>query len=94
MTSIKFTICLIGIYTGYYAILIVWDNFRNRRSDGENAQPELTFAEDIAPIQSHFNEPAGNTKESPVVFSGGVSLKELFNLAREESVEFIKSVSF
>ena len=94
MTWIKFAIWLLGIYSIYYVALIFWDNLRNTRGTTENDKHELTFVEDIHPVKSLVEEIIGSGKTSPVAFSGGVSLKQLFNLAREESVEYIKSVSF
>lgn len=94
MTWIKFTLWLLGIYTSYYAALIIWDYLRTKGGDTGNDQHELTFVEDIEPIKSHVDESILNGKESSVVFSGGVSLKQMFNLAREESVEYTKAVSF
>lgn len=94
MTWIKFALWLLGSYTCYYLALIFWDHLRSNRGEPGNDQHELTFVEDIAPVRSLVEEIIGNLKESPVVTSGGVSLKQLFNLAREESVEYIKSVSF
>jgi hypothetical protein len=66
----------------------------HNRGESESDKHELTFVEDIEPVKSLVEELTGSGKESPVAFSGGVSLKQLFNLAREESVEYIKSVSF
>jgi hypothetical protein len=94
MTWIKFALWLLGIYTFYYAGIIFWDYLRSNRSTPENSKHELTFVEDIEPEKSYLEESTVTGKESPVAFSGGVSLKQLFNLAREESVEYIKSVSF
>ena len=94
MTWIKFALWLLGIYTFYYAGIIFWDYLRNNRSSPENSKHELTFVEDIAPEKSYPDDSSVTGKESPVTFSGGVNLKQLFNLAREESVEYIKAVSF
>lgn len=94
MTWIKFALWVLCGYTAYYTALIVWDYLRTNRGEAANSKHELTFVEDINPIQSLVEEIIGSGKESAVAFSGGVSLKELFNLAREESVEYIKSVSF
>ncbi|CAN5318794.1 hypothetical protein BH09BAC6_BH09BAC6_16420 [soil metagenome] len=94
MTWIKFALWLLGIYTSYYIALIFWDNLRSHNGEPGSDEHELTFVEDIAPVKSLLEEITGIGKESPVSFSGGVSLKQLFNLAREESVEYIKSVSF
>ncbi|BAU51952.1 hypothetical protein [Mucilaginibacter gotjawali] len=94
MTWLKFALWLLSIYTIYYVALIFWDNLRNNRGETGSDKYELTFVEDIHPVKSLVEEITGSGKESPVAFSGGVSLKQLFNLAREESVEYIKSVSF
>lgn len=94
MTWLKFALWLLSIYTIYYVALIFWDNLRTNRGETEIDKHELTFVEDIHPVKSLVEEIIGSGKESSVTFSGGVSLKQLFNLAREESVEYIKSVSF
>lgn len=95
MTWIKFILWLLGVYTAYYAALITWDFLRNqRRGSAEDTLQELTFVEDFEPVKLPAEDSAGQGKESPVVSSGGVSLKQLFNLAREESVEYVKAVSF
>lgn len=94
MTWIRFAFWLLGIYTIYFTALISFDYLHENRGEPENDTPELTFVEDIAPVKTPVEEITGFAKGSPVTSSGGVSLKELFNLAREESVEFIKSVSF
>ena len=94
MTWIKFALWLLGIYTFYYVALILWDYIRTNRGEPLNDKHELTFVEDIQPVKTPVEELTDTAKESPVAFSGGVSLKQLFNLAREESVEYIKSVSF
>lgn len=94
MTWIKFALWLLGIYTIYYIALIFWDYMRISRGNPINDKHELTFVEDIQPVKAPVEELTATGKESPVAFSGGVSLKQLFNLAREESVEYIKSVSF
>jgi hypothetical protein len=94
MTWLKFALYLLGIYATYYGALIFWDHLHIGQKDPESDKNELTFVEDIEPVKSFFEELTGSGKESPVASSGGVSLKQLFNLAREESVEYIKSVSY
>ena len=79
---------------GFPVALILWDYLRTNRGEAPDAKHELTFVEDINPIKSLVEEITGSGKESSMAFSGGVSLKQLFNLAREESVEYIKSVSY
>lgn len=94
MNWIKFTIWILGIYTCYYAVLILWDLFRAKRSESSNDKPELTFITDEEPVRVVGEEPSFSGVGSAVISSGGVSLKDLFNLARDESVEYIKAVSF
>jgi hypothetical protein len=94
MTWIKFAVWLLGIYTTYYAAIIFWDQLRNKRSNTQNDKHELTFVEDIEPIKSHIDEPSTLGRESSVDSSGGVSLKQMFNLAREEVIEYTRAVSF
>ena len=94
MTWLKFALWLLSIYSIYYVALIFWDNLQTKRGETGSDKHELTFVEDIQPVQSLVEELTASGKESSVAFSGGVSLKQLFNLAREESVEYIKSVSF
>lgn len=94
MTWIKFTLWLLAIYSIYYAALLTWDFLRGKRGITTNGQDELTFVEHIEPVQSHADLVDHHDQASSVVHSGGVRLKELFNLCREESVEYIKAVSF
>ncbi|MBS7565557.1 hypothetical protein KHS38_14180 [Mucilaginibacter sp. Bleaf8] len=94
MTWIKFFTWLLGLYTAYYAVLILWDQLRHQRSDTRDEKHELTFVEDVVPQKSQPDENLPDGKQSPVVSSGGVTLKEFFNLAREEVVEYTRAVSF
>ena len=94
MTWIKFALWLLGIYSIYYAAIIFWDFLRTNRQGTVSDKHELTFVEDIEPVKSLVEEVTATGKESSFAFSGGVNLKQLFNLAREESVEYIKAVSF
>lgn len=70
---------------------------------------ELTFFEEVAPRRLDENleesyldddvvfvddEETSSYLDSPIETSGGVSLKNLFDLARTEAIEFTKSVSF
>ena len=82
-----------GAYTAYYAVIILLDNLRTK-SNSAAVEHELTFIEDVQPTKSYLEYEQTPSKESAMIFSGGVNLKQLFNLAREESVEYIKAVSF
>lgn len=94
MTWLKFAIWLLMMYAGYYGVLIFWDRKRSGGNRADEGKQELTFVEDSEPEKAYTDELPDHTRESPVAFSGGVSLKQLFNLAREESVDYIKAVSF
>ncbi|MGF7079032.1 hypothetical protein [Mucilaginibacter sp. UYCu711] len=93
MSWIKFALWLIGIYFTYYAALIFWDFFQSGRSPATEGSHELSFAEHIEPVRAG-PEATAEIFGSSVISSGGVSLKQLFNLAREEAIEFTRPVSF
>jgi len=94
MTWIKFAIWLFGIYTAYYTALVAWDTFNGRWAPGDQEPNELIFVDQEEPVRE---VPDGSTEVesvSPVVSSGGVRLKQTFNLAREEAIEYLRAVSF
>lgn len=93
MTWFKFLLWIGGLYTAYYLVLIAWDNVRSgRKLKGEESN-ELTFSEDVSAV-SLVPELSMADVSSPIYASGGVSLKGLFNLCRDEAVEYIKQVSY
>jgi len=92
MTWIKFATWLCGLYVIYYLGIILWDLMKNRLPPSKSGSHELTFSEDIAPVTT-FTEYQPESGD-PVISSGGVSLRQLFNLAREEAIEYIRPVSF
>ena len=93
MTWIKFIIWLCGLYVAYYFLIILWDMLKRRPSSAHPGANELTFAEHIEPVAA-LPEVTEPEMGDPVVSSGGVSLKQIFNLAREEAIEYIRPVSF
>jgi len=93
MTYLKFILWLFGLYFIYYTVVILWDLARAKRHGVQQETSELTFAESSAPIQTAFELTADDIK-SPVIVSGGVSLRQLFNLAQEEAIEYTSQVSF
>ncbi|UOE52575.1 hypothetical protein MTO98_15975 [Mucilaginibacter sp. SMC90] len=93
MNWIKFILWLSGLYTAYYLILIAWDNLRNRQVNIADETKELSFSEDIEAISLKPELTSGEIGSS-LYASGGVSLKNMFNLCRDEAVEYIKQVSF
>jgi hypothetical protein len=94
MNWIKFAIWLFGIYTAYYAALLAWDFRTGQRSSADLPSGELAFADDEEPVTTVPDEPSVKERVSAVVSSGGVTLKQTFNLAREEVVDYIRAVSF
>ena len=93
MTWIKFAIWLCGIYAAYYTIIIIWDFLRSGRTPEAKDARELTFVEDVEPIKLKSDD-VNEYKGSSLMSSGGVSLKQMFSLAREEAIEFTRAVSF
>jgi hypothetical protein len=93
MTYLKFTLWLFGLYFIYYALIILWDLLRANRTGVKPEGHVLTFAESVTAVQPAFELTAEDIK-SPVFASGGVSLKQLFNLAQEEAIEYTSQVSF
>ena len=93
MTWIKFALWLCGLYIFYYLMVIIWDILKNRRPAAVSGNDELTFTEHVAPV-SALPELIGPHKGDPIISSGGASLKQLFSLAREEAIEYIRPVSF
>ncbi|WPU99094.1 hypothetical protein SNE26_24075 [Mucilaginibacter sp. cycad4] len=93
MTWLKFTLWVSGLYILYYTALIFWDRLRAGKADTSEGKHELTFVEHIEPVKS-FIEDLLDPQTSPIVSHGGVSLKQMFNLAREEAIEYIRPVSF
>jgi hypothetical protein len=82
-----------GIYIPYYVLLIFMDYLRDRKNPDADDDNVLTFAEDRRPVIV-IPDTTPETDNSPVVSSGGVSLKQLFSLAQEEAIAYIKAVSF
>lgn len=93
MTYLNFTLWLLGLYFIYYTVIILFDLLKANRGDIKQDEHELTFAESFAPVQPEREMTLDDIK-SPVIGSGGVSLKMLFNLAQEEKIEYTSQVSF
>ena len=96
MTWIKFFCWLSGLYAFYYIGNIFWDLSRNRQAIGE-ITPELVF-EEQAPQKVGIEEKAPpklpEKVKPPVIDSGGVRLKQLFQLAKAESIVYTGAVSY
>lgn len=93
MNWIRFIIWISGIYAIYYLIMIAWDQLRNRQGAVEDDTEELSFVEQVEAV-SLKPELTSADIGSSLYASGGVSLKNMFDLCRDEAVEYIKQVSF
>jgi arginine exporter protein ArgO len=93
MTWIKFALYLGGIYLMYYGAIIFWDYLRSGKQPQDERSHELSFEEPVEAIRE-VPDTSPQVYGSSVLSSGGVSLKQLFNLAREEAIEFTRPVSF
>ncbi|MGY3212442.1 hypothetical protein [Mucilaginibacter sp. HD30] len=93
MTWIKFLLCLSGVYLLYYAAIISWDLLRNRNPPDESSAAVITFEDAAEPVKKVTDDEQGLYNNS-VLSSGGVSLRQLFTLARADAVEFTRPVSF
>lgn len=90
-----FIIWVAGLYLVYYFALILFDLSRNRSP--QDLFHELTFTEEITTKTiEHLPEKTSEIPKtnSPIIASGGVSLKNLFSLCREEAVVYTRPVSF
>jgi hypothetical protein len=93
MSWLKFTLWLSGLYTAYYLIMIAWDHLRNKQINTGEETNELAFTEQVDAIT--LAPELISTEIGPSLYaSGGVSLKSMFDLCRDEAVEYIRQVSF
>jgi hypothetical protein len=95
MNWIHFFFWLTGIYSLYYLAVILLD--RGARPPAKAAGAELTFSETNLPQQvEHLPAqlPVQKRAEPATTGSGGVNLKSLFGLAREEAILYTRAVSF
>lgn len=87
-------------YLCYYLALIITDALFSKIIKSEkNEIPVLTFSEYSPPekiILEDFNSDSvnGNNSDPASVGLGGVSLQNLFELARQDALQYTRSVSF
>ncbi len=100
MNWLHFLNWVAGLYLIYYLAHILFDYSRNRRPHA-SFSGELTFTEDISPkkIEHLPDKTESPPKQAPktesaIIGSGGVSLKNLFSLCREEAIIYTRPVSF
>lgn len=99
MTWINFLSYLGMGYAAYYLLVILLDS---RPAPGKNSEtsPVLTFSETVD-AQKVGLEDLGKAASSGIIASGpasvalgGVSIKELFHLARQDAIQLTRTVSF
>ncbi|WP_426330090.1 hypothetical protein [Pedobacter sp. R-06] len=110
MTWTQFIIYLASAYFCYYGANLLFDYSRaGSIGDAENNSlvtvgfstadlPQKIEIESLDPgfseIDYFIGEGEGDASDSPIVASGGISIRELFELAKDESIEYTRSVSF
>lgn len=108
MNWLHFLLWVAGIYALYYLVMILTDVVTGNRAGVKSLSPELTFSETVQPVVLKHDaemESTGNKtrisksstakkQQREVVASGGVSLKDLFNLARQEAIIYTNSVGY
>jgi len=101
MNWLHFFLWIAGLYALYYLVVLLIDlaGAAGKPKAGTPANT-LTFSEHVEPVQLQHQPPAetggttANKQEREVISSGGVSLKDLFNLARKESIIYTNPVSY
>lgn len=105
MNWLHFSIWVAGLYLLYYLVIILLDVAASKRVPAAQANSgELTFSETVQPKQLQ-HEPddealpaetakAAGRSRSGITATGGVSLKDFFNLAKQESIIYTRPVSF
>jgi len=110
MNWLHFFLWVAGLYALYYLAVILADVAGGKgAAAAKSLSPELTFSETVQPValqhgagaesgdnnKTHPGENIPAKKQQPeVVASGGVSLKDLFSLARREAIIYTNSVGF
>ena len=104
MNWLHFSIWVSGVYMLYYLVVILLDVAANKRAPAHAVSCELTFSEPVQPKQLQHEPdeevlPAETTKaaerpRSGITATGGVSLKDFFNVAKQESIIYTRPVSF
>jgi hypothetical protein len=98
MNWINFLSYLGMIYLLYYLSVYALERMTAPPSGPSAVLPVLTFSENTSPEQVRTEEVTGSSVDSGLVPAavglGGVSLKDLFELARKDVITYTRSVSF
>ncbi len=99
----QFLIVLASCYALYYALNIFFDLFTHPRSaPGDQGSEDLVFQEPNSPTLVPVRAPEAKSSPSPapavqsgeLLSNGGCSIGELQRLAREELIEYTKTLAF
>jgi hypothetical protein len=99
MTWISFLSYLCMGYAAYYLFVVLLDS-RSPPGKTGDVNPVLTFSETVEPEKITLTDVAvvdaiaGYPSTAASVGLGGVSIKTLFDLARQDAIQFTRSVSF
>jgi len=96
MNWTHFLLWLAGGYGVYYLVVILSDLAHSKRQDLPGTAHELTFSEQVTPVQLAPQRAAtAKSKDKPeVIGSGGVPITDLFRLAKQEAIIYTRGVSF
>ena len=110
MNWLHFLIWVAGIYLLYYLVNILIDAAGSGRSPADHSLTnELTFSEEVQTKRLEHEPDNGNKNnnkagvndagvkikaEPAVMASGGVPIKDLFNLVRQEAIIYTRAVSY
>ena len=107
MNWLHFFFWVAGIYALYYLVVILTDVAGSKNSAAKSLSPELTFSEPVQPValkhpkadtagsKTRTGEDAPAKKlQQEVIASGGVSLRDLFSLARQEAIIYTNAVGY
>ncbi|MDB5145758.1 MAG: hypothetical protein JWQ66_4471 [Mucilaginibacter sp.] len=107
MNWTHFLLWVAGIYLVYYLVNILIDVAGGGNAPAvRSLTNELTFSENVQPRPLHHEPETRSTQkgagkpasgkhyEPEMIASGGVPISDIFNLARQESIIYTRSVSF
>lgn len=99
MNWTHFLLWLAALYGSYYTAVLLSDMMRTgRKAAALGSNNELTFTEQVAPVELSVTEPMAVTAKpsssSEMISSGGVPITDLFRLAKQEAILYTRSVSF
>ncbi|MGF7079718.1 hypothetical protein [Mucilaginibacter sp. UYCu711] len=109
MNWLQFLLWIAGFYTMYYLVVILLDlKGPVKTGDADETAQLLTFSEaettqvmeleaipksDITTAKNHLAQKLSKAATPDIIASGGVRVKEIFNLARAEAIVYSKAIT-